>query len=85
MWGLGIATFAKILDLLCNLIIPTPTTTRSREEHEEYERQVGLLDEDVKQEDMERGDDGEEEDQAEEGKWWYIAPITSSFETTEPH
>jgi hypothetical protein len=45
----------------------TPTITSSCEEPEEYERQIGLLDEDVKQQDMERGDDDEEDDeQAEE-------------------
>jgi len=38
--GLGVATFAKILDLLCNIIVPTPTITRSPEEQAEYERLV---------------------------------------------
>lgn len=66
LYGLGVATFAKILDLLCNIIIPTPSITRSREEQEEYERQVGLLDEDVKQEEMERGDDEEDGEPVEE-------------------
>jgi hypothetical protein len=36
--ALGIATFAKVLDLLCNIAVPTPTITRNREEQWEYER-----------------------------------------------
>lgn len=37
---LGVATFAKILDLLCNIILPTPSITRNKEEQWEYERIV---------------------------------------------
>ena len=32
------ATFLKIVDLLCNMMVPTPTITRKREEQEEYEK-----------------------------------------------
>lgn len=36
--ALGVATFAKVLDLLCNLLVPTPSITRSLKEQWEYER-----------------------------------------------
>ena len=38
-WRAGpvMATFLKIVDLLCNMVVPTPTITRKREEQEEYE------------------------------------------------
>ena len=38
MLGLGVATFAKVLDLLCNLVLPTPSITRNRDEQWEYEK-----------------------------------------------
>eukprot|EP00544_Gedaniella_sp_CCMP2646_P015477 CAMPEP_0202503394 /NCGR_PEP_ID=MMETSP1361-20130828/41628_1 /ASSEMBLY_ACC=CAM_ASM_000849 /TAXON_ID=210615 /ORGANISM="Staurosira complex sp., Strain CCMP2646" /LENGTH=1063 /DNA_ID=CAMNT_0049136599 /DNA_START=154 /DNA_END=3348 /DNA_ORIENTATION=+ len=36
--ALGVATFAKVLDLLCNILVPTPSITRSKNEQWEYER-----------------------------------------------
>lgn len=36
--GLGVATFAKLLDLVCNFLIPTPSITRDRNEQWEYEK-----------------------------------------------
>lgn len=36
--ALGVATFAKVLDLLCNILVPTPSITRSQKEQWEYER-----------------------------------------------
>ena len=54
MVGLGIATFAKVFDLLCNFAIPTPSITRDRDEQWEYEKLA------IKN-DMERERDEEEQ------------------------
>ena len=32
------ATFLKIVDILCNMMVPTPKITRSRQEQEDYEK-----------------------------------------------
>ena len=39
--ALGDATFAKVLDLPCNLLIPTPSITQSKKEQWEYEHLAG--------------------------------------------
>jgi len=36
--ALGVATFAKVLDLLCNIILPTPSITRSMKEQADYDK-----------------------------------------------
>lgn len=45
MIALGIATFAKVLDLVCNFLIPTPSITRNRDEQWEYEKLVAAKNE----------------------------------------
>jgi hypothetical protein len=39
--ALGDATFAKVLDLPCNLLITTPSITQSKKEQWEYEHLAG--------------------------------------------
>lgn len=53
--GLGVATFAKVLDLLCNFLVPTPSVTRDRDEQWEYEK--------LSKEDCETGEERAEEEE----------------------
>lgn len=53
---LGIATFAKILDLVCNIILPTPPITRDCEEQWEYERIATEQEENKRIEESENGE-----------------------------
>ncbi|CAB9523862.1 expressed unknown protein [Seminavis robusta] len=66
---LGVATFAKVMDLLCNFVIPTPSITRNRDEQWEYERLVQKQEEaqEVEQEEeVEEHEEAEQEEQKEE-------------------
>lgn len=38
---LALATFLKIVDIVCNIVLPTPTITRDHREQEEYELRYG--------------------------------------------
>jgi hypothetical protein len=38
---LYLATFIKLIDIIANILVPTPTITRNRKEQEEYEALSG--------------------------------------------